>query len=313
MNSQTEIIVKNGSFVRRRITEEDLGQQADIIRKLSQEASVIIPDAFDLYIISPDSYRNSDKPKKYLRTPCHIGKLANRLVLAHRLPYYPLFGHFNSSVDPEFDIFTGSKEQRPNRKYALYYPAMWMMYNFYIGTGGFTRFNGTFLATQVKDKFYSPLLPNIHDTGGICLGDIEVNWRNNMRETAQHTLNEFVGSVSNYDLCENTNMYKFNKETGAWVPPERFFDDPVGFHRDRIVSANPDMLSHILKISDRTPYMDLHNTPNDDPEYPEDAEEEDEVDEVDEILPGGIPPAPPPPPVTDNTFNHQHFPAGTRL
>lgn len=302
MSSQTEIIVKNGSFVRRRITEEDLGQQADIIKRLSQETSVIIPDAFDLYIISPESYKSPDKPKRYLRTPCHIGKSSNRIILAHRLPYYPLFGHFSISEDSEFDIFTGSKELRPNRKYALYYPAMWIMYNFFIGTEGFTRFNGTFLTTQVKDKFYSPLLPNIYDTGGICLGEIAVNWRNNIRETAQHILNGFVNSVSNYDLCIDIDMYKFNRAKGTWIPPEQFFDDPVGFHRGRLVSYSPDMLSHILKISDTTPYMDLYNTPNDDPEYPEDAEEEE--DEVDEIFPEVIPHA---------QNNPHHFPAETRL
>lgn len=265
MQVHTQIVVKEGFFVKQVVTEQVLGPHSEILKKKQTEAISIIPDAFRISIPSRADYEKNTYEEP-LKLPAHYGCSGNLLYIAHRVVYWPLYSHFDiipdvdatgiANPDKQFLHYNGRRTK--NLRVGIEYPGLWMVYAFRILNSRINKLANVYLVTNIKKQFYAPLLPNIFDNGKICLGHISATFEGSVQETVQKLFNEIHMSASNTHLMgeKHWEVLKFTKEKKddkfiiTWNPPTEFMEQPGRYHSGRILSIAADFLTQLAVIEE---------------------------------------------------------------
>jgi len=288
MSEIIEYIVKDGCFIERMVQtqERPLGTYAKVLRSLADEAYSLVPDVGIVEVPARLDYEQHESKEEKVKLPVHIGRNSSRLYAAHRLPYWPIFGHFNTTAEPGGPIvYRYNGIEGGQRRCGVAYPGMWIIYRFNLSNHRITNWGGASLITNIRGRHYAPLLPNIFDSGKICFGDVRPRWTGNIVDCCQHVLDELFASASNDHLMtdQHRSVLQFTRETPeslfTFKPPENFWSAPESRHRGRDTTVAADMLVNLatleetdysLKVSDEHPPEETED--EQEPEYREGGE-----------------------------------------
>lgn len=271
MQTNTEYLVNpDGQFIRRIIKEEMLGGLPQIVDKAKNTEIVIIPDCFSIRYPSKKDYENNTS-RHELSVPVHMGRTKSILHVAHRLAYYPIHSRFvirKISSDKNYQVFAKFSDtdvDGEEHRIGCEYPGLWMIYVFKIRNHRIEAISNCYLVTNIRGRFFAPLLPNIFNNGKICLGEIFIRYQYSMQQTVQEVFNEIYMSKSTHHLmtAEGLENLKFQWIEGEeeripkWTPTKEFLEEPHKVHSDRECTIATELLEklHVIEQTDNSPKL----------------------------------------------------------
>lgn len=208
MSNESEILLKDGRFIRREFNDRDLGSQEAMLRELMQEIKTTRPYSFPVKTVLPSTVSHKD-PIEY-ETPVHCLFNKNSRTYGLEVPYYPINCDF---WDWGKGLLTPFKDEHYEEEYEREFKGRmeWKIVDsqstvkhwFLVDIDNEERYNVTcifYTTLQRGDRIKSfiPSVPNLHDDGVICMGTIAHG--NTDMELVANAVEIFMSAGCNHDL-----------------------------------------------------------------------------------------------------------------
>lgn len=225
MAINTEILLREGRFIRRQMHEEDLGSQEHILSLLAQDTRVMLKNVFVF----------NDRP-------VHILASTNSLAMVTEITSLPFKTYFEPSADDPCNMLEPCFHPAPG---SIQIDDPWIVpadfgkplfvvsfaRDAYSPTHRFVVAHAYLFLLRNKELFRL-IYPNVFDDGRICMGntwDMDRTPAKDVFSNFIHAYNSFQTSAMNDHLTRDITYTLFRRNLKGWVYPpyNTAFDDPT--------------------------------------------------------------------------------------
>lgn len=234
MANSNEVIIKDGRFIRRVISEQDLGAQDHILASLVESQNIMLPN-----------FTN------FGGSPVHLLTNGNKMLMCTELSKLPFKAFVKPNASEPLTLLDLCFH--PVRG-AISFEESWAMQKDYgkllfaiymtRPAGGTWTVGAAHLLIYRNKNLYSPPYPNVYDNSTICMGP---QWSNDVRDNSSkkdimvnlaEAVTAFMSTNMNGDLtCELTEDM-FVRNADGWLYPS-------GNDLQRILERRPVSLNYM--------------------------------------------------------------------